>query len=624
MENTREESTKQTMVSKNMRPHASDLPSIPGSQSSLSLNCSDSPHGEMIRKSQLDGFLNRIRNDCDTITSLVEPPGVEKTLKSMSTIQLTVNYNENYPQPDLPNNNIPGTIDYVGQSEAVDKRIGDHQTKLTEKMEVAFADVQKKIDLPFAEKSIDFDKRFEAYVDERINEKMLDLRRDIASNLVKAGQDIDQKIQNCQEKLNEKIPNLLDEYLSKKELDFGDNSVFSTKIKEVVDESLHTLKDELSANRASLDELKPRVGSLENMVRHLADLNGHTLRSAPPVDLKELENKLEAQATQVTMLQQQLQSNNKTITSLETKSRRYNVTMDGMKESKHENLLSKVCHILARFVPHFHRNWIDCIHRLGKFYPKRSPRRILIKFTTLSARERVLGCASAIARAGRRGSRIFINEDLSKENRRKRSDIHKYVKFLRDRQVEAKQIGEGVLIGETLNHYDDLKNMKNGYSLKDSCTVYKCGVVAFQSTHSPLSNLFQSPIKRNGIVYKSAEHAFQHAKALANKDFPRAQNIVNEPCPYKARAIGKCMKITKDWRTKKQLSVMEEIIYLKYDQVPEFSECLKATSNHHLVENARCAYWGSGTAYNDISIYEGNYAGRNHMGRILERVCDNV
>lgn len=164
--------------------------------------------------------------------------------------------------------------------------------------------------------------------------------------------------------------------------------------------------------------------------------------------------------------------------------------------------------------------------------------------------------------------------------------------------------------------------MKNGLSLRDSRTIFRNGVVAFQSHHSPLSNLFSAPIRRNGILFRSTEHAYQHAKAVICKKATAAQDILNEPSPYDAMYIGKKIKTTREWDNM-QLSVMEEILRMKMEQVPDFRDCLKSTANHTLVENTSSFFWGAGTSYNADCIYSKNYLGHNHLGRLLEKIRDN-
>lgn len=265
---------------------------------------------------------------------------------------------------------------------------------------------------------------------------------------------------------------------------------------------------------------------------------------------------------------------------------------------------------------------VDTAFRLGKPQQlNKSPRRVMLYLTSNMAKETILGYADAIANAGSPGARVFVNEDIPEPTKRRRTDIYKYVCFLREKGITAVQKGDGVIFNDTLYRYEEILNMEEGYSFKNSRTKCKNGVLAFQSQFSPLSNLFISPLKRDGIVFRSAEHAYQYAKATHAKQSALAKSILVEPCPYEAMAIGKRIPLTADWQTK-QLSVMEEILRLKLEQVPAFSKELKATENHHLVENTRLFFWGSGTYFNAPYIFTKNYPGRNNLGKLLEKVRD--
>lgn len=325
----------------------------------------------------------------------------------------------------------------------------------------------------------------------------------------------------------------------------------------------------------------------------------------------------------ISLLQIEIKSNHKSLDNLEVKARGLNLILDGLSEVPNEDTLVYVGNFLAKFVPLFNRGMMDVAYRLGS--PQKNkplPRRILLHTTSFFARNLILECAEQIAGAGLPGARVFVSEDLPESIRRKRQDMFKYVNFLKEKGIKASQKGDGVMFNGTLYKYEEILNMPEGFSLKNSRTKTLNGVTAFQSQFSPLSNLFVAPIRRNGITYRSSEHAFQHAKALCNDDHAIARSVLDEPCPYEAMALGKKIPITSEWQSK-QLIVMEEILRLKLEQVPQFVQELKSTGNQHLVENARSPFWGAGTHYNALSIFNKTYPGRNHMGRLLVKVRDH-
>lgn len=301
-----------------------------------------------------------------------------------------------------------------------------------------------------------------------------------------------------------------------------------------------------------------------------------------------------------------------------------------MCEVANEDTIGYVCNLLARFIPHFDRPWIDNAYRLGNRNQnhkqnrpqKNLPRRILLTVSSYLVREKILECAKIIADAGAPGARIFISEDVPESIKRRRSDVFKYVDFLRKKGIQATHKGDAVIFNNTLYRYEELLHMSDGFSLKDSRTTRKNGVLAFQSPHSPLSNLFVAPIKNNGIVYPSAEHAFQHEKAIFCNDLALAQAILRDPCPFEAMATGKRVAINKEWQSI-QLVIMEKILRLKLEQVPAFANELKASEDHYLVENTRSPFWGSGAPFNSPSIFCRQFPGQNCLGKLLVHIRDN-
>lgn len=65
------------------------------------------------------------------------------------------------------------------------------------------------------------------------------------------------------------------------------------------------------------------------------------------------------------------------------------------------------------------------------------------------------------------------------EAKRRTSDVHKYVNFLKSKNINASQKGDTAIINGKQYDYDELSHMQKGLSLKDSRKVYKNGVVAF-------------------------------------------------------------------------------------------------------------------------------------------------
>ena len=92
---------------------------------------------------------------------------------------------------------------------------------------------------------------------------------------------------------------------------------------------------------------------------------------------------------------------------------------------------------------------------------------------------------------------------------------------------------------------DDLQISNTKTKVVNNCT-------AFCTQHSPLSNMAPCKLKIDGVKYRSAEQAFQHAKAVFAGDHAQAQTILDTDDPeYAARALGKVINVPA-WNPRKE------------------------------------------------------------------------
>lgn len=526
-------------------------------------------------------------------------------------------------------------------------------TVVNDNLDGAFGYVDNRMDLIFTAKSDAINLQFsEASVatDAKIEKHVSDLRSETETKLGTISSRLENKLDSYNRSVGTTIQFEVDKYLENtgvtRDIESLTRSLTSTVQTEVekylealnIDEVIQKeiarrlgdkpLPSEPETDQiASLDDrLTQAVAEISQLKSSLEFMTDRDVQTAHPSvehsDISAIHRKIDSLTNWLSAFQVQQRAKNTLVDTLDLKLRANNLIIDGMAESPQEDTLFLINQFLSRFVPRFDGRNLITAHRIGKFLPDRPPRRIFISLTPGPARQQILTCAGAIAKAGLPGSRVYINEDVPEGAKRRKADAYKYVEYLKEKGVKAVQKGENVLIDDRLYKFDELRNMPDGFTLKDSRTIKKNGVVAFQSSHSPLSNLYLSPIKRNGITYASAEHAFQHAKAVTCKDQALARSILDEPSSYEALYTGKRVLPNEEW-LRLQLGVMEEIVQMKYEQVPAFQAELRATESHHLVENARCSFWGAGTAYSAPSIFSRSYPGFNHLGKLLEKVRDN-
>lgn len=144
-------------------------------------------------------------------------------------------------------------------------------------------------------------------------------------------------------------------------------------------------------------------------------------------------------------------------------------------------------------------------------------------------------------------------------------------------------------------------------------TIAKEGpIVAFRGKFKFLSNMSDSPIKIGEEVYPTAEHAFQAAKFA---DPEKRAKIAAAKTASGAKALGKTLPGMRSNWNQERIKIMETIIRAKFEQNPELRNLLLATGNNQLVEGNN---WGD-TFWGQV-----NGEGRNHLGRILMKVRDEL
>lgn len=193
---------------------------------------------------------------------------------------------------------------------------------------------------------------------------------------------------------------------------------------------------------------------------------------------------------------------------------------------------------------------------------------------------------------------------------------------MEDRNHSVQHDNDYFIIDGVRYHIEQLKSLPVGDRLMDSRTLFKQGMVAFQSTLSPLSNLFPCRLHYDGKTFTSLEHAYQFTKAIHHNLPATANDIKYDPDPHQAMNQGNQITENQEWAACK-LGLMEQLVRHKYEQVPIFSDTLKRSYSYRLVENTWSHFWGSNCPFNSNAIWTRSYKGLNHMGRILERIRDS-
>jgi N-glycosidase YbiA len=131
--------------------------------------------------------------------------------------------------------------------------------------------------------------------------------------------------------------------------------------------------------------------------------------------------------------------------------------------------------------------------------------------------------------------------------------------------------------------------------------------------HGFLSNLYRCQVEVDGIVFGSAEHAYQFGKP---KHPVVCEWIRAAPLPRLAATAGHHLSvydIVPDWEAAK-VPRMRRVVEAKFRQNADLRERLLATGEAELVEESRDGFWGEGQFGN----------GQNMLGSILREVRDRL
>ncbi len=135
-------------------------------------------------------------------------------------------------------------------------------------------------------------------------------------------------------------------------------------------------------------------------------------------------------------------------------------------------------------------------------------------------------------------------------------------------------------------------------------------ITRFKGKYDFLSNFHPVPIRLDGELYPSVEHAFQAAKTL---DLEEHRYFMFTDSPKKAKRFGKKVHLRNDWEEVK-LDVMEGLIRQKFEY-SDFRQKLIDTGDEDIIET---------NTWNDTFWGVCNNVGENHLGKIIMRIRDEL
>ncbi len=126
---------------------------------------------------------------------------------------------------------------------------------------------------------------------------------------------------------------------------------------------------------------------------------------------------------------------------------------------------------------------------------------------------------------------------------------------------------------------------------------------SFRGQYRWLSNFYPYPVRYEGTLFPSVEHAYQAAKCLNKQDRSKFLEIDAKA----AKALGRKVECREDWDQVK-IGVMRELLRKKFPLESDLAEKLINTGAAELIEGN---WWGDSF----WGVFQGN--GENWLGKLL-------
>lgn len=406
--------------------------------------------------------------------------------------------------------------------------------------------------------------------------KISNLREAIPLALAEVGGNLEQRIDEQNKVLLQKVQ----EELEKKSVDnllggglegtFRDTLI---KFENQTNQRLRNLEEKslnIERNTKSIDELKNDFGRdrertettvnqhteqirvLDGKIKELTDSLNRLKADNTPLEgggggfITRHEWRLQKQRTQdaydrIADIETGLKICSKKTESVDMIVRKCNIIIDQLTEIEGEDIGARVCNILRNTV---HQDELDKIRvlrvfRLGVKRKGGPPRKVLLELDNPLSCDLLLSYARIITKSGNDGKPYHLNDDVPDEVRRRKGDIQKYIKYMDKKGHRIEKLEDDLMINGRRWKVDDLDKLPEGQRLMDSRTITQSGKVAFQSSVSPLSNLYHCTIRVDGLAFKSLEHAYNYAKCEHHGLTYLAREVKQQPTSYKAMNLGK-------------------------------------------------------------------------------------
>ena len=264
--------------------------------------------------------------------------------------------------------------------------------------------------------------------------------------------------------------------------------------------------------------------------------------------------------------------------SMERKQKSHNMIIEGVKEKHNENLRLIVDEMLEDMGVSFNVEWIDCIYRVGPKKQGSDRRPIILNFPFLSYKHEIFRNVYKL-KDNQKWRGIYLQDDLTQAEMLKKKETRAIYAYAKAKGIDVKMKGNQLVIDGVKYGYGE--ELPHNLSIENAKTVIVKDGIAFQSGHSPYSNLRKCQFRYEGKDYHSSEQALQFKHTTVCKQTHVAEKILKTEDPQECMRLGKRLGDNEEW-TRDCVTYLRPILKEKFDQNPNLkAKLIKVKGNFY-------------------------------------------
>lgn len=197
------------------------------------------------------------------------------------------------------------------------------------------------------------------------------------------------------------------------------------------------------------------------------------------------------------------------------------------------------------------------------------------------------------------------------------------MRLAKSKKIPASMQGNKITVNNITYSHKNLDCLPAGVTLEDAKMIPVKGGIAFQSEHAWPSNFFPAKLELHGMVFPSAEHAYQYTRAIKLGKPNLAKMITCAKSGKDAKLLGYQVDSNDAWDEVK-IDIMRIIVTEKFMQNPPLCDKLVGSGPTNLIEATLDGFWGAKATPTSKSLKQGNWSGANFLGKILAETRDEL